>query len=188
MYKINKLQGYIGEHREYSFRKKDPSSSDGRVSLQCRRPGFDPWVRKIPWRRMTTHTSILAWRMPWEEEPSGLQSMGSQRVGHNWLTLTHHYLPTPPPHPGGCRLRESHSLSSGTLILGKPAATVWEGPRRRPMWVNLGLDLLRLPHAQEEAWNEALLQCSTDRIAGPADTLTAASADTLNAASPETPS
>ena len=50
--------------------------------------------------------------------------------------------------------------------------------------MNLGLDLLRLPHAQEEAWNEALLQCSTDRIAGPADTLTAASADTLNAASP----
>ena len=52
MYKINKLQGHIGEHREHSFRKKDPSSSDGRVSLQCRRPGFDPWVRKIPWRRI----------------------------------------------------------------------------------------------------------------------------------------
>ena len=44
--------------------------------------------------------------------------------------------------------------------------------------MNLGLDLLRLPHAQEEAWNEALLQCSTDRIASPADTLTAASPET----------
>ena len=32
---------------------------------------------------MATHSSILAWRIPWIEEPSGLQSMGSQRVGHS---------------------------------------------------------------------------------------------------------
>ena len=32
---------------------------------------------------MATHSSILAWRLPWTEEPGGLQSMGSQRVGHN---------------------------------------------------------------------------------------------------------
>ena len=32
---------------------------------------------------MATHSSILAWRIPWTEEPSGSQSMGSQRVGHN---------------------------------------------------------------------------------------------------------
>ena len=31
---------------------------------------------------MTTHSRILAWRIPWIEEPGGLQSMGSQRVGH----------------------------------------------------------------------------------------------------------
>ena len=31
----------------------------------------------------TTHSSILAWRMPWTEEPSGLQSMGVQRVGQD---------------------------------------------------------------------------------------------------------
>ena len=37
---------------------------------------------------MTTHLSILAWRIPWTEEPGGLQSMGSQRVGHNWVTNT----------------------------------------------------------------------------------------------------
>ena len=35
---------------------------------------------------MTTHSSILAWRIPWTEEPGGLQSMGSQRVGHDWAT------------------------------------------------------------------------------------------------------
>ena len=32
---------------------------------------------------MATHSSILAWRSPWTEEPGGLQSMGSQRVGHD---------------------------------------------------------------------------------------------------------
>ena len=32
---------------------------------------------------MTTHSSILAWRIPWTEEPGGLQSMGSKTVGHD---------------------------------------------------------------------------------------------------------
>ena len=34
-----------------------------------RRPGFDLWVRKIPWRRKATHSSILAWRIPQTEQP-----------------------------------------------------------------------------------------------------------------------
>ena len=34
-------------------------------------------------KEMATHSSILAWRISWTEEPGGLQSMGSQRVGHN---------------------------------------------------------------------------------------------------------
>ena len=36
-----------------------------------------------PLKKMATHSSILAWRIPWTEEPGGLQSIGSQRVGHN---------------------------------------------------------------------------------------------------------
>ena len=35
---------------------------------------------------MATHSSTLAWEIPWTEEPGGLQSMGSQRVGHDWST------------------------------------------------------------------------------------------------------
>ena len=35
---------------------------------------------------MATHSSILAWKIPWTEEPGGLQSMGSQRVGHDLAT------------------------------------------------------------------------------------------------------
>ena len=37
---------------------------------------------------MATHSSILAWRIPWTEESGSLQSMGSQRVGHNWTNIT----------------------------------------------------------------------------------------------------
>ena len=44
-------------------------------------------VQSLGWedpleKGMATHSSILAWRIPWTEKPSGLQSMGSQRVGH----------------------------------------------------------------------------------------------------------
>ena len=37
-------------------------------------------------KEMTTHSSTLAWKIPWMEEPGRLQSMGSQRVGHDWAT------------------------------------------------------------------------------------------------------
>ena len=40
-------------------------------------------------KELATHCSILAWRIPWTEEPGRLESMGSQRVGHNWVTSTH---------------------------------------------------------------------------------------------------
>ena len=39
-------------------------------------------------KRMTMYSSILAWKIPWTEEPGGLQSMGSQGVGHDWATNT----------------------------------------------------------------------------------------------------
>ena len=41
---------------------------------------------------MATHSTILAWRIPWTEEPDGLQSMGSQRARTEWLS-THSYWP-----------------------------------------------------------------------------------------------
>ena len=40
-------------------------------------------------KKMATHSSIPAWRILWTEEPGGLQSMSSQRVGHDWVTNTH---------------------------------------------------------------------------------------------------
>ena len=55
---------------------KEPACQCGRH----KRRRFDPWVRKIPWRRKwQSHSSILAWEIPWTEEPGGLQSLGSKK-------------------------------------------------------------------------------------------------------------
>ena len=56
------------------------------------------WLRR-PWlgqedpleKEMATHASILAWEIPWTEEPGGLQSMGLQRVRHNLATKQQQY-------------------------------------------------------------------------------------------------
>ena len=45
--------------------------------------GSIPESGRSPGEEMATHSSILAWEVPWTEESSGLQSMGSQRVGHD---------------------------------------------------------------------------------------------------------
>ena len=51
----------------------------------------ETWVRALHWedpleKEMTVHSSTIASKIPWTEEPGRLQSMGSQRVGHNWAT------------------------------------------------------------------------------------------------------
>ena len=51
-------------------------------------PMRETWVRSLGWedpleKEMVAHSSILAWRIPWTEEPGMLQSTGSQRVGHD---------------------------------------------------------------------------------------------------------
>ena len=53
----------------------------------------ETWVWSLGWENplekgMATHSSILAWRIPWTEEPGELQSTGSQRVRHHWGKLT----------------------------------------------------------------------------------------------------
>ena len=54
---------------------------------QCRRPEFDPRIRKIPWRRKWQTTAVcLPGKIPWTEEPGGLQSMWSWRVWHDYVT------------------------------------------------------------------------------------------------------
>ena len=48
-------------------------------------------------KQMATHSSILAWRIPWTEEPGELQSMGLKRVSHDWGTNTHTHTHTHTP-------------------------------------------------------------------------------------------
>ena len=52
---------------------------------------WETWVRSLGRedpleKEMATHSSTLAWRNPWMEEPGGLKPMGSQKVGHDWAT------------------------------------------------------------------------------------------------------
>ena len=61
------------------YSNKDPA-------CQCRRRRVNPWVGKIPWKEMATHCSTLAWKIPWTEEPGGLQAKGSERVSRDWCT------------------------------------------------------------------------------------------------------
>ena len=60
--------------KEYACSAGDPSSIPG--------------SGRSPEKGMATHSSILAWRMPWTEELDGLQSMGSQSVRHDWMINT----------------------------------------------------------------------------------------------------
>ena len=53
-------------------------------------PGWgDKISSKITGKEMATYSYILGWRIPWTEEPGRLQSIGLQRVGHNWSDLAH---------------------------------------------------------------------------------------------------
>ena len=74
---INSLTGLLG-------------GSNGKESVPSRRPGFDPWVRKILWRREWQPTPVfLPWRIPRTEELGGLPSKGLQRVWQDWAISTH---------------------------------------------------------------------------------------------------
>ena len=73
---------------------KNPPANAGDVRHVGLIPGSGRSPRNLrEGKEMATHSSVLAWRIPWTEDPGGLQSMGSQRVGHDWsdLARTHHF-------------------------------------------------------------------------------------------------
>ena len=62
-------------------------AGDEESDCQCRRhkrQGFDPWIRKIHWRRKWQSAPVCLEKIPWIEEPGRLQSTGLKRLGHNW--------------------------------------------------------------------------------------------------------
>ena len=74
--------------------KNFPSLQPG-FYLKKKRVGglINNWVSLVaqPEKAMATHSSTLAWKIPWTEEPSGLQSKGSLRVGHDQVTSYFHF-------------------------------------------------------------------------------------------------
>ena len=71
------------------FHSLKTGSLDGKESA-CSEgdPGLIPGWKDPLEKGMAAHSSILVWKIPWTEEPGRLQSTGSQRVGHNWMTNT----------------------------------------------------------------------------------------------------
>ena len=55
-------------------------------ACQCWRRRLNSWSGRFPEKEMAIYSSILAWEISWTGKPGGLQSMGSQRVGHNLVT------------------------------------------------------------------------------------------------------
>ena len=71
--------GKSGAFQEAPVVKNPPANSG-----DLKRHGFDPWIGKIPWSRERQPTPVsLPEESPWTEEPDRLQSIGSQRVGHD---------------------------------------------------------------------------------------------------------
>ena len=84
-------QGWYTEtsNRQLHGKKWDfPGGSDKESACSAGDFGSFPGSRRSSGQGMATHSSILAWKTPWTQEPGGLQSMGSQRGGHDWVTNT----------------------------------------------------------------------------------------------------
>ena len=88
-------------HERLTFSYGPFSSRASLVARMVKNPPamLETWVQSLGWEDpreegMATHSSILAWRILWTKEPGGLQSMGSQRVEHDWATDNFHFLTT----------------------------------------------------------------------------------------------
>ena len=68
-------------------------------------------------KEMATHSSILAWKIPWTEEPGGLWSTESHRVGHDWSDLTQH-------NPGDAQPPPRVARRTGTKSKWRPHLTL----------------------------------------------------------------
>ena len=67
--------------------------SDGKESaFNGRDPGLIPGSGRSSGEGMATHSSVLAWKNPWTEEPGGQQSKGPQRVRHYWVANDYYFI------------------------------------------------------------------------------------------------
>ena len=109
----------------------------------------ETWVQSLGWEDplengMATHSSILAWRIPWTEEPGKLQFTGSQKVRCDWATFTHTQLPYNVVLVSAIQWSESAACihippPSWTSLPPNPHATPL-GHHRAPSWAPCALE------------------------------------------------
>ena len=115
---------------------------------QYRRPRFDPWVGKIPWRRTCQPTPVFLPRdSPWTEESGRLQSMGSQRAGHNSLSNNAQH----------STYMESRKMVLMSLIAGQQWTCRHREETCGPRGRRRGWDEWRVSH-----WNTYIIICKLD--------------------------
>ena len=79
----------LGGHQScYGPEHTEPPGSLVAQTVKCLPAMLEAWVQSLgqknsPENEMATHSGIFAWKIPWTEEPGGLQSRGLQRVGHD---------------------------------------------------------------------------------------------------------
>ena len=107
-------------------------------------------------KEIATHSSILAWKIPWTEEPGGLQSMGSQIVGHDWLTLLHcRTLPCPhtlTPPPKGCKNTVKNTVTEMKNIFYGLNSRLETGEERINELEEMSIETSMAPHSSTLAW------------------------------------
>ena len=107
---------------------------------------------------MATHSSILAWEIPWIEEPGGLQSMGSQRVRHDRAHTDTHTYPKQKARPLNiviCLIRKSIQLFSHVQLL----ATPWTAARQASLSITKSQSLLKLMSLESVMPSNNLIFC-----------------------------
>ena len=83
----NKMVGWYHQLMDMCFSKLQEIVKEGKPGMWLFMGSkSQTWLSN--WKTIATHSSILAWRIPWTEEVGNLQSMGSQRIRHNWVTNT----------------------------------------------------------------------------------------------------
>ena len=124
----------------------------------------ETWVCSLGWedpleKEMATHSSILAWRIPWTEESGSIQSMGLQRVGNDWVTLPSYFPILWPPDANRRLIRKDFDT-------GKD----WRGCQKIRWFddVNSSMDMsfskLQELVTDREAWSAAVHGVAKSRI------------------------
>ena len=106
----------------------------------------ETWIQSLSWegpleKGMATHSSILAWRIPWTEEPGGILSMQLQRLRHDWETNIFTFVytvvsiqETPKIYKKGCTDREKKALKKASIMAWeqrrwKEVSEGWRNPQ-----------------------------------------------------------